>query len=314
MPRAFGRAGCRGARNSRGLSPSRPADEGQRVASPARDARLRPRQRPHVRGLLRSTREGRRTAGHGQSPARRPPSRTRPTPAHPVLHPLRQAQPLHHERRRRPRGRVPRGRRRSRRAPRPSPRPLPAFPLHQQHPRPRTPTDLDGRTQLPEPAASRSQAPRQPAIPARRPAERGVPDAQEGRPATIFTKTEQVLRDAMERLLSGRPQHTDGKLTKNNLCREAGVSRVTRHRAAKILTEWDARTATSSAGGTPAPARRRTRRVLPQAVQKPQGEPRPSGTGRRHGYRHHDAPLREPEPPQWAGQQWSSGRCPDASA
>ncbi|MER6406069.1 hypothetical protein ABZ918_03355 [Streptomyces viridosporus] len=69
---------------------------------------------------------------------------------------------------------------------------------------------------------------------------------------TIFTKTEQVLRDAMEQLLSGRPQHTDGKLTKNNLCREAGVSRVTMHRAAKILTEWDARTATSSAGGTPA--------------------------------------------------------------
>ncbi|WP_078495477.1 hypothetical protein [Streptomyces viridosporus] len=66
---------------------------------------------------------------------------------------------------------------------------------------------------------------------------------------TIFTKTEQVLCDAMERLLSGRPQHTDGKLTKNNLCREAGVSRVTMHRAAKILTEWDARTATSSAGG-----------------------------------------------------------------
>ncbi|EFE71817.1 predicted protein [Streptomyces viridosporus ATCC 14672] len=66
---------------------------------------------------------------------------------------------------------------------------------------------------------------------------------------TIFTKTEQVLRDAMERLLSGRPQHADGKLTKNNLCREAGVSRVTMHRAAKILTEWDARTATSSAGG-----------------------------------------------------------------
>ncbi|WP_331731596.1 hypothetical protein [Streptomyces sp. NBC_00073] len=65
---------------------------------------------------------------------------------------------------------------------------------------------------------------------------------------TVSTKTEQALRDAMERLLSGRPQHTDGKLTKNNLCREAGVSRATMNRATEILTEWDARTTTSPAG------------------------------------------------------------------
>jgi DNA-binding GntR family transcriptional regulator len=65
---------------------------------------------------------------------------------------------------------------------------------------------------------------------------------------TVSAKTEQALRDAMERLLSGRPQHTDGKLTKNNLCREAGVSRATMNRATEILTEWDARTTTSPAG------------------------------------------------------------------
>ncbi|MEV8204232.1 hypothetical protein AB0P40_02120 [Streptomyces sp. NPDC079189] len=54
---------------------------------------------------------------------------------------------------------------------------------------------------------------------------------------TVSTKTEQALRDAMERLLSGRPEHTDGKLTKNNLCREARVSRATLNRATDILTE-----------------------------------------------------------------------------
>ncbi|MFE3166680.1 hypothetical protein [Streptomyces sp. NPDC059224] len=65
---------------------------------------------------------------------------------------------------------------------------------------------------------------------------------------TVSAKTQQALRDAMERLLSGRPEHTDGKLSKNNLCREAGVSRATMNRATEILTEWDARTATSPAG------------------------------------------------------------------
>jgi hypothetical protein len=65
---------------------------------------------------------------------------------------------------------------------------------------------------------------------------------------TVSAKTEQALRDAMERLLSGQPQQTDGKITKNNLCREAGVSRATMNRAPEILTEWDARTATSPAG------------------------------------------------------------------
>jgi hypothetical protein len=65
----------------------------------------------------------------------------------------------------------------------------------------------------------------------------------------LSAKTQQALRDAMERLLSGQPQHTTyGKLTKNNLCREAGVCRATMNRATEILTEWDARTATSPAG------------------------------------------------------------------
>jgi hypothetical protein len=59
---------------------------------------------------------------------------------------------------------------------------------------------------------------------------------------TVSAQTEKALRDAMERLLAGRPERSDGKLTKNNLWREAGVSRATMDRATKILAEWNART------------------------------------------------------------------------
>jgi hypothetical protein len=52
-----------------------------------------------------------------------------------------------------------------------------------------------------------------------------------------------ALREAMERLLSGHPQRTDGRLTKNNLFKEAGVSRATMNRAHKITADWDQRTA-----------------------------------------------------------------------
>ncbi|MFE5109462.1 hypothetical protein [Streptomyces sp. NPDC056663] len=64
---------------------------------------------------------------------------------------------------------------------------------------------------------------------------------------TVSPKTEQALRDAMERLLTSNPQHTDGKLTKNNLCREAQVSRATMNRATDLLAEWDNRVGTSPA-------------------------------------------------------------------
>lgn len=51
---------------------------------------------------------------------------------------------------------------------------------------------------------------------------------------------DQKLRKAAKRLLSGKPRVTDGKLTKANLHREAGVSRATMNRAKRILEEWDA--------------------------------------------------------------------------
>ena len=43
----------------------------------------------------------------------------------------------------------------------------------------------------------------------------------------ITAATERILRDAMERLLTGAAIRTDGRLIKENLYREAGVSRAT---------------------------------------------------------------------------------------
>jgi hypothetical protein len=48
------------------------------------------------------------------------------------------------------------------------------------------------------------------------------------------------LRDAMARLLSNRPIHTNGRLTVANLAREAGVSRATANRAETVLKEFHA--------------------------------------------------------------------------
>ncbi|MBT1188993.1 hypothetical protein HET69_34670 [Streptomyces sp. CJ_13] len=57
----------------------------------------------------------------------------------------------------------------------------------------------------------------------------------------MSARTEKALRNAMERLLTGRPERTDGKLTKNNLSCEAGVSRATMNRATGVLAEWNDR-------------------------------------------------------------------------
>jgi hypothetical protein len=58
--------------------------------------------------------------------------------------------------------------------------------------------------------------------------------------AGVSAKAEKALREAMSRLFAGSPVRTDGKLTKNNLWREAGVSRATMNRATDVLAEWDA--------------------------------------------------------------------------
>lgn len=51
----------------------------------------------------------------------------------------------------------------------------------------------------------------------------------------VSAATERALREAMERLLDGCPRVTDGRLTAVNLAIEAGVSRATANRAAKVL-------------------------------------------------------------------------------
>lgn len=63
------------------------------------------------------------------------------------------------------------------------------------------------------------------------------------------------LRDAMDRLLAGRPQRTDGRLIKDNLWKEADLSRATMNRAVQILAEWDSRVA-ECGGFTPLEARK----------------------------------------------------------
>lgn len=60
----------------------------------------------------------------------------------------------------------------------------------------------------------------------------------------ISPKTAGALRSAMARLIEGRPQRTDGRLTKENLYKEAQVSRATMNRAHAVLAEWDAHIAT----------------------------------------------------------------------
>ncbi|MCX5303041.1 MULTISPECIES: hypothetical protein [Streptomyces] len=59
----------------------------------------------------------------------------------------------------------------------------------------------------------------------------------------VSLDTAKALRAAMQRLFAGNPQRTDGRLTKENLWREAQVSRATMNRARPILAEWDARIA-----------------------------------------------------------------------
>ncbi|RAX45008.1 hypothetical protein DQ354_12395 [Arthrobacter sp. AQ5-06] len=56
---------------------------------------------------------------------------------------------------------------------------------------------------------------------------------------TVSPTSVTKLREAMDRLLSGKPLRTDGRLIKENLYKEAGVSRATMNRATSILAEWE---------------------------------------------------------------------------
>jgi DNA-binding transcriptional MocR family regulator len=67
----------------------------------------------------------------------------------------------------------------------------------------------------------------------------------------VSPATETKLRVAMQRLLNGTPQHTDGALTKENLAREAAVSHATVHRAETILAAWNTRVGKPSVRDAP---------------------------------------------------------------
>jgi hypothetical protein len=71
------------------------------------------------------------------------------------------------------------------------------------------------------------------------------------RQPAVSPKTEQALRQAMDRLFSHRPRRTDGRLIKDNLWKEAGVSRATMNRATTVLAEWDHRQAATNGAGPP---------------------------------------------------------------
>lgn len=71
----------------------------------------------------------------------------------------------------------------------------------------------------------------------------------------VSAHTAKRLREAMQRLLTGRPQHSDGRLIKDNIWKEAQLSRATMNRATRILAEWDTAVAACD-GFTPREARK----------------------------------------------------------
>lgn len=66
----------------------------------------------------------------------------------------------------------------------------------------------------------------------------------------MSAEVEESIITAMKRLLDGKPDVTDGALTKANVHREAGVSRATLFRASHLLAWWDEEVG-ARAGKTP---------------------------------------------------------------
>lgn len=84
------------------------------------------------------------------------------------------------------------------------------------------------------------------------------------------------IRDAMERLLSGSAQHTDGRMTRTNLASEAGVGRATLYRQPDLVAEWIRRVEESDASGAPVSAEatvaRLTRQLDDERVRRVRAE------------------------------------------
>ena len=68
----------------------------------------------------------------------------------------------------------------------------------------------------------------------------------------VSEEKQAALRAAMERLLAGTPERSDGKLDVATLAREAGVSRATANRAAAVLAEFRRRVEERRAAEDPA--------------------------------------------------------------
>jgi hypothetical protein len=81
----------------------------------------------------------------------------------------------------------------------------------------------------------------------------------------ISPAAQAALRAAIQRLLSGRPTCTDGRLIKENLYKEAGISRASMNRASGILAEWDQ--ATAATGSRTASEARRDDRISDLEIQ-----------------------------------------------
>ena len=70
----------------------------------------------------------------------------------------------------------------------------------------------------------------------------------------------------MDRLFSHKAHRTDGRLIKDNLWKEAGVSRATMNRANAVLVEWHSRLAVAGMPGRKAQTAQVQR--LPQRLRK----------------------------------------------
>ncbi|WP_235659269.1 hypothetical protein [Mycobacteroides abscessus] len=84
--------------------------------------------------------------------------------------------------------------------------------------------------------------------------------------------TRDSIRAAMERLLAGTPEHTDGRLTKTNLAYEAGVGRATLYRQHDLTAEWIRRAAaadpTEAPQSNPAVIARLTRQLAEERARR----------------------------------------------
>jgi hypothetical protein len=82
-----------------------------------------------------------------------------------------------------------------------------------------------------------------------------------------------ALTEAMDRLLDGEPQHSDGNLTVASLAREAGISRATAYRANDVLELFRQRVDERSSGPDVPTA-------LRERIQELQGQLREARRGR----------------------------------